>query len=333
MGKILLLTICSFIAVMAIGCNWGLQTSGGDASDDTESDVTADGVDGVTDAPDDGDAADDGAPGDPDAADPDISDEGVEDPVEDSVEDSVEDPVEDPVEDSVEDPVEDTLEDPVEDPIEEDPVEEDPVEDPVEEDPGMEPDGGTDCGNGEVEPGEECDDGSGFCVDCVLTAPEGWVACTDSEGNKAFLLIEDWAGNHSANAYGDHCRTIIEGYSPEGFAYYGLAVLSDEQIWDCIRPHLSPSQSYFIGLRQDRGAGDYGEPAGGWYWVGYDGEGWNNVSGFDHDNTFLAGSFDNGGGSGEADCGRISRSGASWVFMDYTCGDATAWPGICMIQY
>ena len=324
MKRITLLMFFFFMVVMATGCNWGLQTSETDAASDQETDVTADGLDVVTDSPADGDEADDGAPGDPDAADPDISDEGVEDPAEDPVEDPVEDTLEDPVEDAVEDLVEDLVEDPVEDPVE---------EDPVEEDPGMEPDGGTDCGNGEVGPGEECDDDSGFCVDCVLTAPEGWVACTDSEGNKAFLLIEDWAGNHSANAYGDHCRTIIEGFSPEGFAYYGLAVLSDEQIWDCIRPHLSPSQSYYVGLRQDRSAGDYSEPDGGWYWVGYDGEGWNNVSGFDHDNTFLSGSFDNTGGTGEADCGRVGRSGASWGFMDYSCTDATAWRGICMVQY
>ena len=110
-------------------------------------------------------------------------------------------------------------------------------------------------------------------------------------------------------------------------------MLSDEQVWNCIRPHLNPSGSYFVGLRQDRGAGDYSEPDGGWYWTGYDGDGWINVTGFDHDNTFLSGFFDNTGGTGEADCGRIFRSGASWVFTDYSCGDALAWVGICMIQF
>jgi hypothetical protein len=219
--------------------------------------------------------------------------------------------------------------------------------DPDADDPGSEPDpdagdpagdptgdpttDGSECGNGTVETGEECDDDSDFCVDCALTAPEGWVECTDSAGNPAFLLVEDWAGTHTQGEFADHCETMIEGMGPEDYAYYGLAVLSDSDIWDCIRPELGGG-SYYVGLFQDTGASDYGEPDGGWYWMADDGTGRTDVDPFDGSGP-IGGSFDNGGGGGNVECGRLQGGGGGWSFLDYSCDASEAWDGICMIQY
>jgi len=189
------------------------------------------------------------------------------------------------------------------------------------------------CGDGVKDTGEECDDTSGFCVACVLTPPSGWIKCTDSSGNIAFLFIENWAGRHTWMEFRDHCRTVIEGYSPQDYAFYGLGVFYDQDIWDCISPSLTDPR-YFAGLHQDTTAGDYVEPDGGWYWVGYDGTGWTNVAPFDPSNGFLTGGFDNGGGGSNVECTRLQGPLTGlWSIYDFSCDSAQDWPGICMIQF
>ncbi|MBW2262680.1 MAG: hypothetical protein JRG91_11955 [Deltaproteobacteria bacterium] len=210
-----------------------------------------------------------------------------------------------------------------------DPDADDAAEDTVTGDPTSD---GSGCGNGTVDTGEECDDDSDFCVDCALTAPSGWVECTDSAGNPAFLFIEDWAGTHTQGEFADHCETMIEDMSPEDFAHYGLAVLSDGDIWDCIRPELGAGP-YYVGLFQDTSASDYGEPDGGWYWMADDGSGRTDVDPFDGSSGPVPGSFDNGGGGGNVECGRLQSGGGGWSFSDYSCDASMDWDGICMIQY
>jgi hypothetical protein len=201
----------------------------------------------------------------------------------------------------------------------------DPVEDPTTE-PG--------CGNGTVEAGEECDDGSDFCVDCELVAPSGWVGCTDSGGDPAFLFIEDWAGAHTQLEYRDHCEAMIEGMGgPAGYRFYGLAVLADRDVWDCIEPSLDGRESYYVGLTQDTGASDYSEPDGGWTWMANDGSGETGVAPFDPVAGPIAGELNDAGGSGNVECGRIESTGGGWTYRDYSCDDPQGWLGICMIQY
>jgi hypothetical protein len=189
------------------------------------------------------------------------------------------------------------------------------------------------CGNGTVDPGEECDDASAFCVDCALAPPAGWLECTDAAGNTAFFLIEDWPGNHSANAWRDHCRTTIEGLSPAGYAFLGLATFYDQDLWDCVEPSLTDGTSYWAAARQDPGASDFGEPGGGWYWSAWDGAAWTNVAPIDAGAAWLGASYDNGGGTAPANCARLAPGGGSWSLSDYSCTSDTNYDGICMIRY
>jgi hypothetical protein len=188
------------------------------------------------------------------------------------------------------------------------------------------------CGNGVVETGEECDDTSGFCTDCALGGPDGWVRCTDAAGNVALFYIEDWAGNHTAEEFADHCRAMVEDQTPEDFAYYGLGVFYDEDLWDCIRPSLVVGTEYWLGLSQDTTAGDYAEPAGGWYWTGYDGSGWIDAAAFDPGNGYVGGTFDNGPAP-NAECARLQGNAGGWNALDYSCTTATDYSGICMIRF
>jgi hypothetical protein len=126
---------------------------------------------------------------------------------------------------------------------------------------------------------------------------------------------------------------MVEGFSPDDFAFYGLATFYDSDLWDCVEPHLDDWTSYYIGLEQDPSASDYSEPDGGWYWTAWDGTGWSHVDPFDHSSSYLAGSFDNGGGGGTAECGRIQQGGGSWTYLDYSCSSPQAWDGICMIRF
>jgi len=210
-----------------------------------------------------------------------------------------------------------------------DPAGEDVTADPSEDEPTSEPV----CGDGTVDPGEDCDDSSDFCVDCALVAPTGWFECTDSLGNPVFYLLEDWTGTHTAGEMRDHCVSLVEGLSPSGYDYYGLAVFHEEILWTCVEPHLVPGTSYYVGLFQDTTAIDYAEPDGGWYWTAYDGSGWIQVDAFDPANTYLPGGFDNGGGGANPECGRIASGMGGWSFMDYSCDTPMDWDGICMITF
>ena len=197
----------------------------------------------------------------------------------------------------------------------------------------VEDEAGPSCGNGIVESGEDCDNASDFCVDCSLTAPSGWTECTDSDGNTAFLFIVTIPGNRTWSDFRDRCVSDIEAHSPEDYEFYGLAVFSDEDIWDCMEPPLNDLTQYYIGLSQDTTAGDYVEPDGGWYWTAYNGTDWVSVAPFDPGNGFLDGSFDDGGGGTSVECGRIASFLGTWSFSDYSCTASTGWEGICMIQF
>jgi hypothetical protein len=196
----------------------------------------------------------------------------------------------------------------------------------------VEADGGV-CGDGRVDPGEECDDASEFCVACALATPAGWVRCTDAAGHPAFFLLETWAGNHTALEFRDHCQALVEGMSPAGFAFYGLGLFYDEDLWNCVLPSLDEGTQYWTGASQDRAATDYGEPDAGWYWTGYDGAGWADVTPYDDANTYLAESFNDAGGTGNVDCARIQHGWGGWSLPDYSCTTTEAWSGICMIRF
>jgi len=187
------------------------------------------------------------------------------------------------------------------------------------------------CGDSVIDAGEECDDASGFCAACVLGGPAGWVRCTDAAGNVALFFVETWAGTHTAAEFRDHCRAMVEGLGPEDFAYYGLGVFYDQDLWDCVSPSLVGGTQYWLGLSQDTTAGDYAEPAGGWYWTGYDGSGWIDAAPFDPGNGYVGGSFDNGPAP-NAECSRLNGAGG-WNALDYSCTTATDYSGICMIRF
>jgi hypothetical protein len=270
------------------------------------------------------------------STDPGREDDGGGDPVDIPSEPDVPPDVRpDPVPDSVEDPdvVEDVPEDtPVDTPLDDDAVEDatpdltpDPVEDEV----------GPGCGNGVVDPGEECDNASDFCSDsCELVLPDGWVECTATDGSTAFLFIEDWSGNHTWAQFLGHCEDLIEAYNPEDFAFYGLAVFTDEAIWDCIEPSLRIWLNYYVGMYQDPAAGDYSEPDGGWYWIANNGSGDVNLDAYDPANGFLPASLNDAGGSGSVECGRLDHGTLTgWEFADYACEASENWDGVCMIQF
>jgi hypothetical protein len=303
-------TVFIFALLPVWGCEWGVRSSG-----EEDGDVT----DLPTDRTDTADTTPDPVP-DPDAGDPDVTSDPDIAPDPDAGDPDAVEPDADDL-DAADNP------DVAPDPDAEEPDEPPDVVDVIEDDVGPL------CGNGIVESGEECDDASGFCVDCALTPPSGWIECTDSAGNAAFLFIVTIPGNHPWSDFQDRCVSDVEGYSPEGYQFYGLAVFSDQDIWDCIETSLNNSTQYYIGLGQDITAGDYSEPDGGWYWTAYNGTDWVSTAPFDPANGFLPGTFDNGGGGGSVECGRLTHASGSWEFSDYSCTASTAWSGICMIQF
>ena len=276
-----------------VSCNWGLKDLEGDAEE--EPDVTTD-IDGETDAEDRG----------PEGETPDVPhDPDMEVP---------------PETESPGDP------DAPQDPDGAEELEEDAAEEP-------EPEIGPVCGNGTVETGEACDHTSDFCdpATCRLVAPAGWFECTDGAGNTVFFFLEDWTGLHTYEAFRDHCAAMIEAMTPEDYEHYGLVVITDEAVWDCIEPRLSDWASYYIGLAQDPSGT---EPDGGWNWTAKDGAAWVSVAPFDAANGYLASEIDGTGGVGEADCGRLDHDLVlGWRFMDYACEAAMDWDGICSIVF
>jgi hypothetical protein len=193
------------------------------------------------------------------------------------------------------------------------------------------------CGNGAVEAGEECDDGSAFCVGCALTAPAGWTMCTDGAGRKLFFTIDTTAGAVTWQEARDRCKTTIDGMAPVGYLFYGLAVFEDEAVFTCVTASLDAASMYYIGLYQDTTAPDYNEPAdpsSGWYWTAWNGSAWTNRSSFAAAAAYLDSDLNNVGGSGvNVECGRMVWVGAGWQFQDYPCGEAMGWLGICMVQF
>ena len=172
-----------------------------------------------------------------------------------------------------------------------------------------------------------------------MTAPDGWITCSDFYGNTAFLFIESREDLLTAVEFRSHCEDIIGRFRPTDYLFYGLALLYDEQIWECIRPHLLLDQNYYIGMFQDSEASDYVEPRGGWYWQAYDGTEDGYAHPLDHSdgpgNDLPEGLFDNEDNMGQtpADCTRVRMLEAEWVFPDWRCETETDWDGICMIQY
>jgi hypothetical protein len=224
----------------------------------------------------------------------------------------------------------DTTDVPVDSPVDS------PVDVPVDVPPDVPPDAPPDvvlCGNGAVDPGEECDDTSAFCVDCDLAPPADWVECTDAAGHPVFFLVDGWPGNHSADDWRDRCRTTVEGLSPVGYEAYGLAAFYDQALWDCIVGALDTDSEYWIGSRQNREASDYAEPDGGWYWNAWDGTAWTDLAPLDPAAAWLGGAFDGTGGWGDADCARLQSDGTTWTMMDYSCTSDARIEGICMVRY
>jgi len=333
MKQLLMIAACMLMAFFPGACSWGIVASEQDGDVTQDPDMTGD---GEIDASAEIDLRPDTDAPRPDIGDPDIGEPDAGEP--------------------------DTGEPDTGEPDESEPDTIEPDQPDVVEDDGTGPecgngiietgedcdDGNTDetddclndcsdasCGDGHVHTGvEECDDASPFCLDCALTAPSGWIECTDSSGNTVFLLLVDLPGNNDYQAYRDYCQSTIEAMSPQDYEFYGLAVFSDQDVWDCIRPSLDPMASYYIGIEQDSSAPDFAEPAGGWYWVGYDGTSWNDLSSYSGTTPYLPGSFDDGGGTtGDAECGRLTRTGGTWQFSDYGCTTMTTWNGICMIQF
>jgi hypothetical protein len=188
------------------------------------------------------------------------------------------------------------------------------------------------CGDGVVDSGEDCDYVSDFCSGCTLAAPAGWTACVDSAGNPLFLYIALTPDNVTQAGMGDACVSLIQAMAPRDFQFYGLAVIIDQNVWDCILPMLSTTQYYYVGLDQ---ASSGSEPAGGWRWRAHNGTAWFVVSAYNDANPYFDEVFDNGAGTGEVDCGRLAWDTVSgaWVFYDYGCDSQTNWDGICMIQF
>jgi hypothetical protein len=193
------------------------------------------------------------------------------------------------------------------------------------------------CGDGVIDSGETCDGTSGFCSStCRLTAPaSGWRECSGSSGRPAFLFILTISMPHTWSQMRDQCRSLIEGYAPRDFQFYGLAVLTAESVWSCIETDLDTALNYFVGVYQDEAASDYTEPAGGFYWSAYDGSSWVNLSRHQPSTYFLVTYFNDAGGPyPDADIGYVRWLDAhAWELYDWSGVATEAWPGICMIQF
>lgn len=120
------------------------------------------------------------------------------------------------------------------------------------------------CGDGHVDPGEECDDGSFFWETCARSTPDGWFECTAGDGSVYRFHIDTTAGAISWGGALARCRDQILATGVEGWSLVGLAIAGDLDVWSCLEARLDTNWGYWIGLRQrDSGA----EPSGGWYWM------------------------------------------------------------------
>lgn len=192
------------------------------------------------------------------------------------------------------------------------------------------------CGDRVIDTDEECDDASGFCsAECQMHAPEDWLECEDGEGNPVMLKVDMPARSSRWTEYRDFCRSLVDEEKPVNFSFYGLAVLADRNVWECLEPHLVTTEMFYIGLYQDDTDPEYSEPEGGWYWRGFNGSEWINVAPYNRPDHFLPGFIDNTGGSDTAEIVRI-RYGfytAGWEVHDWSIDASMGWGGICMIQF
>jgi len=188
------------------------------------------------------------------------------------------------------------------------------------------------CGDGVLDSGEACDYTSPFCSGCSISAPSGWTACSDSAGNPVFLYIVLTPDNVTYAEMGNYCVSLVQGMNPEGFQFFGLAVIIDDAVWECIVALIGTTQNYYIGLDQ---AGSGSEPGGGWRWRAHDGSTTITVSAYNASNPYFEEYFDDAGGTGTVDCGRLAWDSGmgQWYFHDYGCDSRTNWDGICMIQF
>lgn len=187
------------------------------------------------------------------------------------------------------------------------------------------------CGDGFVHSGvEECDDLSEFCdhTTCEFKCPQHWIKCATSDGSYACLLVEDWGGNHNFNDFEHHCIDLANSHGPSGYRYVGLAVINDSAIWDCTQPYLVSGRSYWIGLREVGGDGN-------WRWVAStDGSYLTDVIGAHSSSGPVSIEDDNCCGTPPIECGRIVQWDSSGcLFKDYSCMDNQRWSGICMIRF
>ncbi|MFH1434318.1 MAG: hypothetical protein ABIJ56_01255 [Pseudomonadota bacterium] len=193
-----------------------------------------------------------------------------------------------------------------------------------------------DCGDGIRTGGEGCDDASGFCSEsCLMQAPSGWIECEDEEGRKVYLRVELPVGNSTWTEFSDFCKNLVEEEDPVNFSYYGLAVLADRNVWDCLEPHLVTTRMFYIGLFQDDTDPEYSEPDGGWAWWGFDGSDWTGVAPHDIEAYFLPGFFDNSAVSDTAEIVRI-RYGfytTGWEVHDWSILMSENWGGVCMVRF
>jgi len=196
----------------------------------------------------------------------------------------------------------------------------------------VEPDVEPRCGDGAVDPGEECDDASGFCdALCLRVAPAGWTRCDGAASTTTFIgtILADQPRTWAQAA--EACLEEVSRLGVTSYTLAGLATPVDEALWGCVQPALVAGSEYWIGLRQkDAGA----EPLGEWYWVAYDEVGGLLETAFDLYGWMLYVLDDVGPAEVyDADCGRLADLGTGWMPYDWSCVTAEWYSPLCMVVF